>query len=99
MVFTGAVNEATGESWCPDCVVAKPSIAKLATGSRKIIVGEVQTNTEWCGVATHPYKVHPLYKAGGVPSCILFEGENELHRVEDLDGFANEDLMGLFLED
>ena len=25
-IFTGSINEETNESWCPDCVQAKPSI-------------------------------------------------------------------------
>ena len=99
VILTGSINEETNESWCPDCVEAKPAIQKLVdAGSRPIVKGIV-TRDEWRGNASHPYKVSPVLKAAGVPSVILFEGENELHRVDDLGDFANEDLMGLFLED
>ena len=98
VMFSGSKN-AEGVSWCPDCVEAKPAIQKLVdAGSRPIVKGIV-TRDEWRGNASHPYKVSPVLKAAGVPSVILFEGENELHRVDDLGDFANEDLMGLFLED
>ena len=99
--LTGAINQDDGKSWCPDCDVARPSIADYLAKytNRNIIKGEVQTRDEWVGVATHPFKIHPLIKAGGVPSMILFEGKNVLHRVEDLDDFANEGLMKMFFED
>merc|ERR1719464_1003957 len=99
--LTGAVNAEDGKSWCPDCDVARPSIAEYLGKytNRPIIKGEVQTRDEWVGVKDHPYKVHPLIKAGGVPSMILFEGKSTLHRVEDLDDFKNEGLMKMFFED
>ena len=97
--FTGAINEQTGESWCPDCVTAKPQIDKLVeAGSRHILKGIV-VRDEWMGNADHPYKKEANFKAAGVPTLILFEGENELHRVDNLDDFANDELMALFLED
>ena len=104
--LTGAISEcdmATGKcsSWCPDCDVARPDIMATLEKNTKhaVLKGEVQTKEEWVGVATHPFKVHPLIKAGGVPSLILFEGQNCLHRVENLDDFKNEGLMGMFLEE
>ena len=104
--LTGAVSEcdmATNKcfSWCPDCDVARPDIMKhLEKNTKRLVLkGEVQTKAEWVGVATHPYKVHPLIKAGGVPSMTLFEGQNCHHRVENLDDFKNDGLMGMFFED
>ena len=103
--FTGAMSECDMEtgactSWCPDCMEASPFIAKiLDQATRPVLKGVVETKEEWVGVSTHPYKVHPLCKAGGVPCMILFEGNNELHRVEDLDGFKNDDLMAMFNDD
>ena len=96
--LTGAINQEGGKSWCPDCDEARPFINKhLEKHTKRLILkGEVQTRDEWVGVSTHPFKVHPLIKAGGVPSMILFDGKNPLHRVEDLDGFKNDELMNMF---
>ena len=102
---TGAKNQCDMDgncfSWCPDCDIARPSIKKFldANAKRTVLIGVVMTKEEWVGVKTHPYKVHPLIKAAGVPSMVLFEGKQELHRVDDLEQFKNEGLMGMFFED
>ena len=49
--------------------------------------------TTWGGVATHPYKVHPVLKAGGVPSVMLVINNQVMVRAESGDDFANEDLL------
>ena len=64
---------------------------------RTVLKGVVMEKDDWVGNASHPYKRHPIIKAGGVPSLILFEGRNELLRVDDLDLFTNEKLMDMFL--
>ena len=103
--LTGAQNltDANGakSSWCPDCDEARPSINKLLekNTSRKVVKGLVMTRDEWVGVSTHPYKVHPQIKAGGVPSMTVFLGKNELVRIEDLESFKNDDLMDMLLDD
>ena len=53
---------------------------------------------EWVGKASHPYKIHPVIKAGGVPSLLLIQGNNVLIRCDDDEHFANEDLMQEFVE-
>ena len=67
--------------------------------SRKVVKGLVMTKEEWVGVKTHPYKVHPQIKAGGVPSMTVFKGKAELMRIEDLDSFKNDELMAMLLDD
>ena len=103
--LTGAITEcnvSTGlcNSWCPDCDVARPFIDKMLAKNteRSVLKGVVQTKEEWVGVATHPYKVHARIKAGGVPSMVLFDGKNELMRVEDLESFKNEDMLNMLLD-
>ena len=103
--LTGELNISNADgsfnSWCPDCDVARPSIATYLdkNTTRTVVKALVQTKEEWVGNASHPYKAHPLIKAGGVPGMLLFEGKNVLHRVEDLDDFKNEGLMQMFFED
>ena len=99
-IFTGSINEETNESWCPDCVVAKPQIQRMvdaAGGNRKILKGIVARN-EWMGNQGHPYRQAP-FGAGGVPTVVLFEGSNALHKVDDLGDFANNDMMDMFLDE
>ena len=58
VIMTGTINEETGESWCPDCVVAKPHIQRIidaAAGQRAFIKGIV-TRDEWRGNTGHPYR-------------------------------------------
>jgi len=71
--ITGGDNPATGQSWCPDCIEAKPfvdEVIKKATVT--VFVGYVMDRNTWVGVGTHLYKKHPLFKAKGVPTFIVF---------------------------
>ena len=101
VVLSGSVGP-TGKSWCPDCDVARPAITKMLEAwssnpdNTDCIYGEIVERNSWVGVPDHPLKKHPLIKAAGVPSVALYEGTTELHRVDDLANFANEDLMEMF---
>ena len=97
--LTGEINPETNESWCPDCVEAKPAITRIVDAGARPVLKGIVSRGEWRGNAEHPYKRHPAIKAAGVPSLILFEGGMELHRVDDLANFAQEDLMDMFNED
>ena len=99
IVFTGTMK-ADGTSWCPDCVVAKPKINEVieaVSGKVKVVVAYV-TREEWRGNADHPYRKHPHFRVSGVPTMLLFEGDQEMTRAENLDDFANEDLLTMFKE-
>uniref|UniRef100_A0A7S3SHM9 Thioredoxin domain-containing protein n=1 Tax=Strombidinopsis acuminata TaxID=141414 RepID=A0A7S3SHM9_9SPIT len=99
VIFTGTMD-ADGSSWCPDCVVAKPKIKEVVeavAGKVKVIVASV-TRNEWRGNADHPYKKHGVFHVTGVPTMVLFEEENEMARAQNLDDFANEDLLNMFKE-
>ena len=100
-IFTGSINEATNESWCPDCVQAKPSIGRIVdaaiAGGRSVLKGIV-TREEWRGNEAHGYRQVP-FNAAGVPTVVLFEGQTSLHKVDDLDDFANNDMMDMFLDE
>ena len=99
VLFSGTVD-ADGNSWCGDCVIAKDQIKRItdqAAGKRTVLKGIV-ARAEWMGNAAHPYRQAPL-SAGGVPTMCLFEGSNSMHSVGDLDSFANEDLMDMFLDE
>ena len=69
-------GEVDGVNWCSDCTNAKPAINEHILAKTQLIVlkGVVDDKTTWCGVQTHPYKTHPVLKAGGVPSVVLVDG-------------------------
>ena len=101
VLLSGSVDESSGNSWCDDCDAAKPAIVKMMAdngGKYPAIKGTVE-RADWRGVSTHPYKVHPILKATGVPTLLLFAGTDELLRADDLDHFANEEMMAMFNEE
>ena len=100
-IFTGSINEETNESWCPDCVQAKPSITRIvdtAANSGRPVLKGIVTRDEWSGNAAHPYRQAP-FGANGVPTMVLYEGTNPLHKVDDLEQFADNDLMDMFMDE
>ena len=66
-----------------------------------VLKGVVDDKTTWCGVQTHPYKTHPVLKAGGVPSVVLVDGDSKqvLARAESAEDFANAELLALIATD
>ena len=96
--LTGGVGPATGTSWCPDCDAARPMIdsACLAKVKIPVLKGVVEEKGAWVGVATHPFKTHPILKAAGVPTLLLCQGDQVLMRADDADHFANEDFIASF---
>ena len=92
-------GEVDGQNWCPDCVAAKPAIDEYVLGKTylPVIKGVVDDKTTWCGVQTHPYKTHPVLKAGGVPCVVLVDGDSKqvLVRAESPEDFANADLLAM----
>lgn len=97
VIFTGSNKEGTNESWCPDCVVANPTIKKLIDAGTRPVLHGIVTPKEWLGNASHPYRTN--YQAAGVPTVILYKGNTALHRVDDLKDFSNEQTMSRFLKD
>lgn len=86
-VFLGSKIPPNNQSWCPHCVQAMPSIErvmKAAKGKRLVMVGNVSMNA-WKGAGSknHKYRLEP-YNVRGVPTMILFEGKEQIHRVDTL---------------
>ena len=93
-----------GFSWCSDCVDVKPFLNKTVEDNQSanpdctVLIGVVDHRNDWVGVSDHLYRTHPLFKVGGVPTMLLFEGTNELMRVDDQAQFGDEELMKMFVE-
>ena len=98
LYLTGGVDPQTNVSWCPDCDAARPMIQSACLDKIQIPVlkGIVEEKNTWVGVQTHPFKVHPIIKAGGVPSLLLCQGDQVLMRADDEDHFKNEEFIASF---
>ena len=96
--LTGGIDPTTNTSWCPDCDVARPSIKEhcLDKCTIPVVKGVVLEKATWVGVQTHPYKVHPILKAAGVPTLLLCQGNQVLMRADDLEHFKNDDFVASF---
>ena len=80
--------------------MAKPFISHIVEVAenygRAVLKGTV-TRQEWRGNAKHPYRQAP-FKAQGVPTMVLYEGTKQLHKVDDLTQFFDNDLMNKFVD-
>ncbi|KAL1916199.1 uncharacterized protein VTP21DRAFT_5816 [Calcarisporiella thermophila] len=77
VLFFGTEDPQTGESWCPDCVIAEPAIRSSLSKSTKaqgkdtlLIECPVGPRSEWKNNPTHPYRVDSATKVTGVPTLI-----------------------------
>ena len=86
VLFTGTIDEVTNASWCPDCVVAKPHIARIieASAGGRVLLKGVVSRDEWRGNTGHPYRAKP-FGTEGVPTMALYEGTTQLYKVDELD--------------
>ena len=98
-IFEGTINEANKRSWCPDCVLAKPHIDRIidASDGQLTFIKANVTRKEWGGNSAHPYRFPP-FGATGVPTMTLYEGTNQLYKVDNLQVFADNSAMDKFLE-
>lgn len=59
VLFFGSEEAATGQSWCPDCVIADPLIRRaiLQVPDAVLIEAPVGLRDAWKGNPSHPYRV------------------------------------------
>ena len=90
-------GEVDGVNWCPYCVTAKPFLEEYVLSKTKLTVlkGLIYHKTDWVGVKTHPYRTHPILKAGSVPYLVLVDGDSKqvLARAVEEEDFANPELL------
>ncbi|MEK7416021.1 MAG: thioredoxin domain-containing protein [Planctomycetota bacterium] len=83
-LFFGSTDPGTGESWCPDCVVADPVLRRtLAANAPTLTVFEcpVGARADWKGKMEHPYRTHPAFRVGRIPTLVRFRGGLEIGRL------------------
>ncbi|GET88156.1 hypothetical protein, conserved [Leishmania tarentolae] len=79
MVYlTGSTDATTGESWCPDCVLAKPYVAKRFAelqgkyGEENAIFLQLPVErASYLGNPNFSYRTHPTLQLASVPTVLV----------------------------
>jgi hypothetical protein len=80
----GSEDPTTGESWCPDCVVADPVIrGAVAAGAPGAVIHEcpVGLRSAWKGNSAHPLRQDPGFRLERIPTLIRLDGGVETGRL------------------
>ena len=88
LLFFGAEDPVTGESWCPDCVTADPVLRRTIAQQRPdLTVYEcpVGQRSDWKNKPEHPYRLHPLTKVARIPTLIRIAAGQEIGRLVEAD--------------
>jgi hypothetical protein len=103
LLFFGSETPETGESWCPDCVMADPVIrGTLATITRhEVLLVEcpVGLRADYKGNPTHPYRTDPRVALQRIPTLIRWSGVRELGRLVEGECLEPTALLGLAAQD
>ncbi|XP_074658113.1 thioredoxin domain-containing protein 17-like [Tubulanus polymorphus] len=97
VLFTGAADPASGESWCPDCVKADPvierNLAHLPEDSVfvKCIVGDRPTWKD----PQNEFRKHPKTLIKGIPTLLKWGTAERLGDSQ----CANDDLVKMLFTD
>jgi hypothetical protein len=98
-LFFGAEDPATGQSWCPDCVIADPVLRRACTSLRPdLILYEcpVGTRSDWKNQSNHPYRLHPTTRLARIPTLLFVEHGLERGRLVEGD-CAKPEVVAAFL--
>ncbi|TPX58925.1 hypothetical protein SpCBS45565_g07867 [Spizellomyces sp. 'palustris'] len=72
VLLFGTEDVGTGESWCPDCVIADPLIRKWIGKVPNSVMLEVPVGERsvWKNNPENPYRKHPLIQLQAIPTLI-----------------------------
>jgi len=88
LLFFGSEDQATGVSWCPDCVTADPLLrraCKTLQPSLDLFECPVGQRSAWKNQPEHPYRLHPLIRLARIPTLIWLDGACERGRLVEAD--------------
>jgi thiol-disulfide isomerase/thioredoxin len=72
VLFTGAADPASGASWCPDCVDAKPALSaaleEAGAAGATTLVEVPLARAEYRGNAAHWARVHASVRLRAIPT-------------------------------
>lgn len=104
VLFFGSEDPQTGESWCPDCVIADPLIRKTLNRLATTINGDVVLIEAPCGPRSvyknnpeHPYRVDPLIKLKFVPTLVEWAQNGPIKQLFEDDDCANASKLNSFV--
>jgi hypothetical protein len=98
-LFFGSEDPATGESWCPDCVIADPVLRRACATLRPDLVlyeCPVGPRSGWKNQPDHPYRLHPTTRLARIPTLLFIERGTERGRLVEAD-CARPDVVAAFL--
>ncbi len=85
LLFFGSERPETGESWCPDCVVADPvirgTLGSIQALPVTLIECPVGDRTAYKGNADHPYRRDARIALTRIPTLIRWENGREVGRL------------------
>jgi hypothetical protein len=87
-LFFGSEDPTTGESWCPDCVIADPVLRRACTGLRPDLVlyeCPVGVRSAWKNQPEHPFRLHPTLRLTRIPTLLFIERGLERGRLVEAD--------------
>ena len=87
LVFFGSEVAETGESWCPDCVMADPvirgTLARITARPVHLVECPVGDRSAYKGQSAHPYRTDARVRLVRIPTLIRFEGGREVGRLTE----------------
>jgi thiol-disulfide isomerase/thioredoxin len=99
-LFFGSEDPSTGESWCPDCVIADPVLRRACTSLRPDLVLHecpVGQRSAWKNQPEHPFRLHPSLRIARIPTLVFIERGMERGRLVEAD-CAKADVVEAFLK-
>lgn len=98
-VFFGSEVPETGESWCPDCVMADPviraTLSRITARPVHLVECPVGDRASYKGRADHPYRVHPHIRLQRIPTVVRVERGREVGRLVEGECLDPQNLLRL----
>ncbi|KAH6577932.1 hypothetical protein BASA50_003850 [Batrachochytrium salamandrivorans] len=96
VLFFGTEVSTTGESWCPDCVIADPLIRRTIARIPDAVLVEAPAGGRGAEYKGSLYRSHPDIKLVAVPTLILWGKQGPKKRLVEVD-CSNPSLLDEFI--
>ena len=83
VLLVGAKKPETGQSWCPDCILAEPAVYDAITeyerntGQELVLVQADCKREEYKNNPLFPYRTHPQLLVQSIPSLYKWNAETD----------------------
>lgn len=99
LLFFGSERPETGESWCPDCVMADPlirgTLSRISAHPVHLVECPVGERAAYKGNADHPYRRDPRVSLQRIPTLIRWAGQRELGRLVEAQCLSPDAILNL----